>query len=311
VWKSIPRQNPLHMQNETMSNSRFKLAVSVMLTLVLIAGGTLYLFAWEPLPAPTAAPVAPTPSPTSSTQAKITWSTTSIEVILSPGESGSQDLTFSSSLSVQNITIEAVPEIAGFLSIQPASVASLSTGQQQPVHIAFSIPVGSTLGTHSGTIHVRDASQTYPQTLKVTVNAWNALSDSALGIKLHYPAGWSASKTDSGYIFSSIPVPGPAELDAGEEIELVVENNADALPIEQWLLSHYQVDISTVPTQSLTRGRLISGQAFVEIRDVVPSESADNVQTFFSGGIKMFALRISPTSFQAEYEKMLRTITLL
>jgi len=100
-------------QNESMINSRLKFAM-LALAAAVVLGSSLYLFAREPVPA---APFSPPPPSTSSTQAKIAWSTTSIEVILSPGESTAKDLTFSSSLGLTNFTIEAVPQIASYLTV--------------------------------------------------------------------------------------------------------------------------------------------------------------------------------------------------
>jgi hypothetical protein len=85
-----------------------RLGVLIVLVLAILAG-SLYLFARPNPPAP----VPPTPAPvgasspaqsasTSSTQPKITWSQNQIEVILAPTESASSDLTFSSSLNLNN-----------------------------------------------------------------------------------------------------------------------------------------------------------------------------------------------------------------
>src|SRR5437879_4401657 len=94
-----------------------RLGVLIVLVLAILAG-SLYLIARpvRPAPVPPAPPAEPgaTPSPaqtasTTSTQPKITWSKNQIEVILAPTESASGDLTFSSSLDLQNAVIEAVP----------------------------------------------------------------------------------------------------------------------------------------------------------------------------------------------------------
>jgi hypothetical protein len=125
---------------------------------------------------------------TSSNQPKITWSpTSSIEVILSPGESTSKDLTFTSDQDLQNPVVEPVPEIAGFLTIQPNTIAALPAAQQQPVHIAIAIPASTAFGTYSGTIHVRIGTQTLPQTVKVVVNAWQSSTSTTLRVTFKYP----------------------------------------------------------------------------------------------------------------------------
>src|SRR6266852_1424845 len=161
-----------------MNDPHFKRVALLIGVLLAILAGSLYLFARPspPAPVPATPAVAPAANSTllqvgsaSSTQPKFTWSQNQIEAILSPGESTSRDLTFTSSLDLQNVVIEAVPEIAGFLSVQPKSFANISGGASNAVHISFSIPSGTTLGTYESTIHVRIGSSTLPQTLKAVV----------------------------------------------------------------------------------------------------------------------------------------------
>src|SRR5437867_10459188 len=57
----------------------------------------------EPTPLPETTPQR-TPSP--STQAKITWSPTSVEVVLSPGETTTRTITFTSSLALHNVHLK-------------------------------------------------------------------------------------------------------------------------------------------------------------------------------------------------------------
>lgn len=139
-----------------------------------------------------------------STQPKITWPESQIEVILSPGESAIRDLTFTSSLLLTNVVLEAVPDIAGFVSLQPSNVANLAAGQPQPVQLSFSIPAGSILGTYEGTVHLRVGHRTLPQTLKVSVHVWQQVSDSAIGTTVYIPPSWSFT-TDDGAVRLSSP----------------------------------------------------------------------------------------------------------
>lgn len=174
----------------------------VGLTLTALVG-SFYLAARSlspPLlpPAPSAGGAAPNPQrlgPASSTQPRIKWSEKSVEVILSPGESATKNLTFASTLDLENVMIEAVPEIAGFLSIQPNSFGSVQMNQQQAVSIFFSVPTTASLGTFDGTIHMRTANRTVPQTLKVIVNIWKAsqVSSSSATVEFNYPPDWRAA----------------------------------------------------------------------------------------------------------------------
>ena len=103
-------------------------------------------------------------------QPKIKWSQNQLTLQLSPGGGEVKQVTFTSDHNLSNVTIEAVPEIADLVSIQPNTIASVFADQAQTVSLFFSIPAGTSFGLHEGTIHVRAGSQTIPQTLKVSID---------------------------------------------------------------------------------------------------------------------------------------------
>lgn len=161
---------------------------------VAIGGACLFLIAKPLFPAPLtplaealAEPAAPPTAKSTSTRPKITWSTTSTQVILARGQTASEDFAFTSNVNLQDVVIEPVPEISPFLTVQPTSFASVPAGQSRLVHILYSIPASTTLGTYVGTIHVRVGGSTLPQTLKVTINAWTMLTDVEAGFSAFYP----------------------------------------------------------------------------------------------------------------------------
>lgn len=175
------------------SPSRATLLFAIALLLAGL-GSTAYLLARPLLTAPNPAKpeggAAITPNQasrgsTKTSEPKVTWSQGQVEVTLSPGENTSKDLTFTSSQDLKNVTIEAVPEISGFLSIQPSSLTSVQKNQQQTVRISFSIPTGASLGAFDGTIRIRTNSQTLPQTLKIVVKIWPNLSRN--GVEIRFP----------------------------------------------------------------------------------------------------------------------------
>jgi hypothetical protein len=103
-------------------------------------------------------------------QPKITWSEKQLSLQLSPGSGEVRQVTFTSDHNLQDVTIEAVSEIADLVSVQPATIASVFADQSQSVSLFFSIPAGTSFGLHEGTIHVRTGSQTFPQTLKLSID---------------------------------------------------------------------------------------------------------------------------------------------
>jgi len=146
---------------------------------------------------------------TSSSQPKISWSVNQIGVILSPGESTSRILTITSTRGFVDADIEAVPEIAGFLSIQPSAFANVLANQPQQVTVNFAIPSDATLGTFEGTIHVRTGTQTLPQTLKLELKIWPSISRN--GVEIKFPPLFTPVEADTQvrFVNSSTPTLPP------------------------------------------------------------------------------------------------------
>jgi hypothetical protein len=124
-------------------------------------------------------------------------------VILSPGDTIARDFAFLSNQNLQNVVIEAVPEIARFLTIQPSTFVSVSAGQPQAVRVSLSIPSGTTLGTYDETIHLRIGSSTLPQTLKVVVDVWQGAELAAASATVAVPPGWLIQATPTQISASS------------------------------------------------------------------------------------------------------------
>lgn len=130
-------------------------------TLVVLAGlVSAYWLIASPMPA----------QKSGSTEPKITWSEKQIEVLLSPGESASKTLTFSSTLDLSDARIEVVPEIAPFLSIQSSSFVTVPANQPRDVAVDFHILPNANFSTFDGTVHVKVGSQTLPSTLKLVIH---------------------------------------------------------------------------------------------------------------------------------------------
>src|SRR5712691_1513153 len=123
------------------------LAVAAGLAVLLIVGSQ-FLLGQPPNPKPSLSVAMPAATLAgTSTQPKITWSTTSINVILSPGESTSSNLTFTSSQQLTNISLSVVPQIAPFVTVRPSSISSVPANQAQSVQLSLVIPPSATLGT--------------------------------------------------------------------------------------------------------------------------------------------------------------------
>jgi hypothetical protein len=102
-------------------------------------------------------------------QPQITWSSPDVYAGITSTTTVTRTLTFTTDQALQNLSIEAVPAIAGFVQIQPNVFAGVPAGQRQTVRLTFSAPAGAQFGTYDGTIHVRAGSKTLPATLKTSV----------------------------------------------------------------------------------------------------------------------------------------------
>jgi len=181
------------------TKSRF-LVIALLATLP-VGGVALHLFG-KPLPS-VPLPIPSAQKSSSSTQPKIIWSESRIEVTLSPGESIPKSLTFTSTLAFTNAVIEGVPEIARFFSLQPNTFTNVPANQPQQVAVAFSIPEGTAFGTYEGTVHLKSGSQTLPQTLKIIVNVWGRTAFSSEEVSIALPPAWISEATTNQIAASS------------------------------------------------------------------------------------------------------------
>ena len=263
-----PGASGLQVELSAKSSRRFGPIWLVPLFVLLV--GSLSLFAWWPNSSPTLSPApSATPAQSPSTQPKITWSEHRVDVILSPGETATKHLTFTSSLGVQNVLVETVPQLAPFVSVQPHGFANVPAGQPQSIQLQFSIPASATLGTYDGIVRVRLGSQTLAQTLKIDLDIWNAFVDFGLGLQLKYPPNWQASPTATGVSFSSIGrqqvIDNSDENDTPPEIGVVVLPNPHSLSVSDFA-SDYQGGWYTAYAASVSSS--VDDRAAIRFTDV-------------------------------------------
>jgi hypothetical protein len=243
VDEHIRQKQQNHYAGDMTDTQRKWLAVAAGLAALVIVGSQLLLARPSPSPTPlfvsvTAPPVSISPVATlaasTTTQPKITWSTTSINVILSPGESTSNDLTFTSSQKLTDVTLSVVPQIAPFVTVQPASISSLAANQAQSVHLSIALATTTKFGTYDGTLQLKSGTTAFPQTVKVVVNVWQVFTSVAAGIKFKYPPGWTSNITAS--LVNLFP-PGSSfnpDAEYTGDISIFIDNNPNGLTAEQY-----------------------------------------------------------------------------
>src|ERR1044072_62163 len=77
---------------------------------------------------------------------------------------------FRVSRPLSNISLFVVPEIRRFVTVQPSDISNLQPSVEYSLNLLFSVPTGAAEGDYSGTIHLRQGTQTIPRTLKINVN---------------------------------------------------------------------------------------------------------------------------------------------
>ena len=117
---------------------------------------------------------------------KIEWNPREIEVTLSEQDpTASVPATFTSDIALDQITLEVVPGLSDFVTVEPAVIQHVQAGVSHTVALNFSLPPGTEPGIYEGVVHVKSGRRTLPDTLKIriTVEA-AAASEFLLGTDL-------------------------------------------------------------------------------------------------------------------------------
>jgi hypothetical protein len=117
---------------------------------------------------------------------KIEWIPREVEVTLSEQDSTDSILaTFTSDIALDQITLEVVPGLSDFVTVEPSVIQNVQAGVSHTVALTFSLPPGTEPGIYEGVVHVKSGRRTLPDTLKIriTVEA-AAASEFLLGTDL-------------------------------------------------------------------------------------------------------------------------------
>lgn len=186
--------------------------------------------------------------PENTSSPSFTWSEPSVTVTLSPGQSQIKDIYLSSGDRVSDLSIEAVPAISGFMTIQPGNIGTINANQPQAVRLGFKIPVQTSLGSYVGTIQVRKSTKTQPQTLKITVNVvFQKYSDAATGISFQYPSlpfETSITKTviSGKETDFDINMKDPSDNEFNPVFGLTVEDSPTGQSLTEWFKSNVDIN---------------------------------------------------------------------
>ena len=99
----------------------------------------------------------------------VTWQPSSLSQTVITGTTSSVDVTFTSETDLQNVTLSVVPELAGIVSVEPSTFATIKAGETNTVRITFTVADNAPLQTLRGTIHLKQGSRTIAQPLPITL----------------------------------------------------------------------------------------------------------------------------------------------
>jgi hypothetical protein len=180
----------------------------------------------------------------------ITWTPSQISETVSPNESKSITVSFTSSKNINNIAVWVVPELQPYLRIQPIVLSLIKAGTPFAVTLIFTPAADAPFGTFDGTIQLKStgkSAETFAKPLPITVNIWQSLEDPSLSYWLQYPGNWTATIGNNnavdivGQVTSSIPT-APGDMAGICKVSVTSHDNSDLLPLSDWL---QQAEIET------------------------------------------------------------------
>jgi uncharacterized membrane protein len=97
---------------------------------------------------------------------KLTWTPAKIVHTASPGQTTMLSVSFSSSVELHNITLAIPGDLAGVVTVAPASIARLQAGEVATVTLTIAVPAA---GAHSqaGVLKVHQGKKSLPGSLKI------------------------------------------------------------------------------------------------------------------------------------------------
>lgn len=99
---------------------------------------------------------------------RITWSARKIEQTLAPGQSATMTASFTSTVDLQNVTLNVPGRLAKVMTVSPASFAAVSANTATQVTLTISVP-SAWKGNVAGVVQVRAGKRVVAQLLNVRV----------------------------------------------------------------------------------------------------------------------------------------------
>lgn len=174
-----------------------------------------------------------------------TWSSPSVEQTLRVGELALATTTFTVSKDMQDVTAWVTPALAPYVTVWPASFASLVKGQTYELNVAFRIPDEAPIDTFDGTVQLRQGTTTVAKPLPVSLEI-----DYPFDIDLVVPANWYIESRYDTLVLRNVIAPSllseeTLQTESFFKIERLLEINKGLLPIEQWFNEKFSYRLSS------------------------------------------------------------------
>jgi hypothetical protein len=277
-----------------MNHPSLRRAVLVVIPVLLaLLFSVLLLATSSPGPSSSSAPPPPLPA----NPAMITWTPTSTEAIVSPGETQTVSVTFVSSKNIRRASVQVSPRLATFVQTEPMSFERIRKGQQQTLNLIIAPSATATLGTIAGSIQLqrgkvnagdteaddedrRDAGKLLPQPLAVTVNVWTPIKDPTTGLQVRVPPFG-----DNTRLVVNTSTPGQSfidfQLQEGQggpfvsEFGMFLYSNPSHLGLSQWFEQNIDVDGILAANRTFQDRQLLDGSDALVFSGPMPAQYLD------------------------------------
>ena len=204
---------------------------------------------------------------------RITWTRNKISETVSPQQTKSVFVSFTSSEKIYNVIVRIDPEVQPYLRIKPRMFSFIKARSVIHLTLTISAPVGAPFGTFNGTIQLKStgkSAKTYAKPLPITLNIWKSIEDPILPYLLKYPGNWTATVRDNGFVdiigqvTSSMPT-APGDMTGICKISVGFHDNSDLLPLSDWL---QRAEIETGASPPISSDPVIIG-GITGIKEVI------------------------------------------
>jgi hypothetical protein len=224
-----------------------------------------------------------------SAKTNITWTPTSVNTILSPGETQTISITFTSTKNIARVSAQVSLGIQSLVQVQPQFLDRVRKGVPKTIILTLASPANAALGTSTGTIQLRkerkdsndndegdeEPDKLLPQMLLVTASVWQAFADTSLGLSFKYPPFSQPTKA----VRSTGLLPGvdvqiwdPSQQQYVSLIGISIHSNPAVTSLQQWFEQNVDVNGILASSNTFQQQPLQNGLSALVLVGPVPSQ---------------------------------------